>query len=360
MAPTHVLITGVTGYIGGTILSYLLSSENASVKDLKLSVLTRNDDRAKSFSSANLKVYTMRDLDDAAAITAAAAENDIVIHTASGYHAGSAVALIEGLARRKRQLELESNANANVYYIHTSGTSNLADRPISKTYLEPRTFSDKDPDIDIYAYLKKRNEIEPYSQRTSDLAVVETGLREGVPTTIIMSPTIYGLGSGQFNRLSIQYPAQMRAAARQGRAEYVGGGKGVWDFVHVLDLAVLYELVLLDRVEGRRIVPVGAQGFMFSATGTFTWREVAENIAKAGFELGKWSDAETRSVSLSEAAAKWVAGDEQLCELGYASNSRTRADIARELGWRPKRTKEDWAQSFRDEFEEVLKKEHGK
>ncbi|KAF7562428.1 hypothetical protein G7046_g1706 [Stylonectria norvegica] len=349
MAPTKLLITGVTGFIGGTILSHILSSENPEIKGLSISVLTRNDDRAKYFSSAKLKVYTIDSLDDAAAITAAASENDIVIHAASGYHTASAKALIEGLAKRKQQ-----NPDAEVYYIHTSGTSNLADRPITMTYIESRSFSDEDPDI--YAYMVEREKIEEYSQRTTDLTVVETGKKGDVPTTIIMSPTIYGLGSGNFNRLTIQYPLQMKAALKEGIAEYVGDGKGVWDFVHVLDLAALYETVLLDWVEGRRRVPVGERGFIFSGTGRFAWKEVAEGIARAGFKLGKLRDAETRSTTLEEAARKWVGGNEQLCELGFASNARTTAVIGRELGWRLTRTKKDWEESFLSEFEEVVRK----
>jgi hypothetical protein len=40
--------------------------------------------------------------------------------------------------------------------------------------------------------------------------------------------------------------------------------------------------------------------------------------------MGKLRGAETKSMSLGEAAGKWVGGNEQLCELGFASNSRTR------------------------------------
>lgn len=97
MAPTDVFITGVTGYVGGTILSHLLSSSNPTTKELRISVLTRNDDRAKYFSSANLKAYKIESLDDIADITAAVSENDIVIHTASGFHLSSAKALIKGI-----------------------------------------------------------------------------------------------------------------------------------------------------------------------------------------------------------------------------------------------------------------------
>ncbi|EHK42392.1 hypothetical protein TRIATDRAFT_131190 [Trichoderma atroviride IMI 206040] len=345
---TKVLITGVTGYIGGSILSHLQSSANQAIRELEISVLVRNDSRAEYFSSIGLKVYTIKDLDDLDAIKAAASENDVVIHTASGYHTASARALIQGLGIRKT-----SKKDANLYYIHTSGTSNLADRPISQIYAESRTFSDKDSDI--YEYLKKRENLEPYAQRTTDLTVVETGKEESVPTTIIMSPTIYGVGSGKFNRITIQYPLQMKAAIASGRAEYVGDGRGVWEFVHILDLAPLYEIVLLDWIQGQRAIPVGEKGFVFSGTGTFAWKDVAQWIAKAGVKLGQLTETEAKSISLEEAAEKWVRGDTQLCELGFASNARTRAEIGKELGWKPTRSRADWEQSFFEEFEEVLK-----
>lgn len=147
----------------------------------------------------------------------------------------------------------------------------------------------------------------------------------------------------------------MRGALASGVAEYVGSGEGVWDFVHILDLASLYEIILLDWVEGKKRVPVGEQGFVFSGTGRFSWKEVAEKIARVGKEAGRLEEG-TRSVSLKEAAGKWVGGDEQLCELGFASNSRTIAERGRELGWVPVRTKVDWERSFGEEFSEVLRR----
>ena len=345
MTTTKVLVSGATGYIGGSILSHLLSSKEAT-KRIEIAVVIRNDKRAEYFSSLGLKIYPIKDLDDSEALRAAASENDVVIQAASGYHAASATALIEGLGLRKKR-----HSDAEVYFIHTSGTSNLADRPITRTFTESRDFSDEDQDI--YEYLKRRESIEQYAQRTTDLAVVETGKKENVPTTIIMSPTIYGLGSGKFHRLTIQYPLQMRAAMVEGKASFVGDGLGKWDFVHVLDLAGLYEAVLLDWIEGRRLAPVGEKGIIFSATGSFTWKEVAERIAQVGGELKVLEDTQPQSTSLEHAAKIWVGGDEQLCELGFASNSSTKAVIGRRLGWTPTRTREDWEKSIREEFEAI-------
>jgi hypothetical protein len=75
----------------------------------------------------------------------------------------------------------------------------MADKPHTKEYYESRILTDKD---DLYTYLKRREAMDPYAQRTTDLVAIETGLEVGVKTYLIMSPTIYDTGSGLFNRSS--------------------------------------------------------------------------------------------------------------------------------------------------------------
>ncbi|KAL4981700.1 hypothetical protein BDW68DRAFT_183247 [Aspergillus falconensis] len=85
---------------------------------------------------------------------------DVAINRASGFHPTSAVALIKGLAKRKRENGKE-----------TSGTSNLGgDYRVTGAYTETRIFSDKDH---IYAYVEYRRDMGTYPQRTTDLAMVE-------------------------------------------------------------------------------------------------------------------------------------------------------------------------------------------
>lgn len=133
-----------------------------------------------------------------------------------------------------------------------------------------------------------------------------------------MSPTIYGLGLGQFNKLSIQVPWQIRAAIKAGQAEVIGDGKGVWDFVHVEDLANLYA-ILLKRVLAGQEIPSGEKGLLFSSSGRYSWLEAAQAIGKALFELGAIKTQEVRSVGVEEAAVKWAGGDVLVAELGFAS-----------------------------------------
>ena len=192
----------------------------------------------------------------------------------------------------------------------------MGDRPITGKS-ETHVFSDKE---NIYAYEKARNEKEPYGQRTTDLTVVETGLAVGVKTYIIMSPLIYGIGTGHFNQQSVQIPSMIRAAFKTKQAEVIGSGQGQWDHVHIADLAVLYEILVRKLLVGGEGLPSGEEGIYFSATGHHTWLDIAEGLAGALFRLGVSETKEVRSISLEEAAEKWWgAGDVLLTELGFAS-----------------------------------------
>ena len=163
-----------------------------------------------------------------------------------------------------------------------------------------------------------RQEKQPYAQRQTDLTVIETGLKVGVTTYIIMSPLIYGIGTGYFNQQSIQEPVMIRAALETKQAEVIGTGNASWGHVHVVDLANLYEIVVQKLLVGEDL-PSGERGFYFSATGHHTWLEVAEGVAGALFTLGISQTEEVKSINLEEAAEKWASGDAVLAELAFAS-----------------------------------------
>lgn len=295
-----------------------------------------------------------KDLDDTQRVIDIASQHDIIINTLLGYHPASAAALVQGLGKRKQQ------TGKDVWMIHTSGTSNLADQPITKAYTESdpeRVFDDSKDDI--YSYEKQRNDQQPYGQRSSELGVIDEGLRLGVKTLVIMSPTIYGTGTGEFNKSSIQVPSYVKATIGNGQTVVVGEGKGVWDNVHVEDLAELYTLCLLNILEKDGAdVPVGEKGIIFSENGRHSWKELAQGVADAAYEAGKIKTKHVKSVSLEEGAKVLTAGDQLLVELGFSSNSRTKGAVAREkLGWKPTRGSEDWRKGFTEEVKAAIEKE---
>jgi nucleoside-diphosphate-sugar epimerase len=191
----------------------------------------------------------------------------------------------------------------------------VADRPITKEYIESEyPLSDK---ADIFSYLKKRDVIVPYAQRTSDVVVTEAGLEFGVKTYILMMPSIYGIGTNPLHEFC-HVPILIRAALKLGKVPVVGDGSGIWDHVHIDDVAGCYEFVLNEILVGRD-VPSGKEGIFFVETGEHSWLELSQRIAEAGVGLGALETTELRSLSLDEAAETLGKGWRLIAEIGWAS-----------------------------------------
>jgi uncharacterized protein YbjT (DUF2867 family) len=114
----NIFITGVTGYIGGSILTALLQHPNAS--NFNITALVRGDnERVKKLSSLNVTPLIGSN-DSFEIIEKAASESHVVIHTAnSADDLPSAKAIISGLNKRTKQ------TGKPAIYIHTSGTGVL-------------------------------------------------------------------------------------------------------------------------------------------------------------------------------------------------------------------------------------------
>jgi len=286
---------------------------------------------------------------DTDTLSKAASEHDIVINAGTASDVTGSLALLKGLEQRKKK------SGQDVYFIHTSGASSLGDQPITGNYAEklgPRVFNDlKD---DIYAYEKMRNEAQQYNQREVDIAVVDKGEEYGVKTFIIKPPLIYGLGSGQFNKLTAQVPAWIRTSIKLGHSFVVGDGQGKWDYVHIDDLVVLYTLVLERILDGATDLTFGKRAMIFCGAGRFRWADVGRSVADALYEAGRIQTKEVKSLSLEE-VAELSGFPALLVEVGLASNSMGDAAFAREvLGWRPARGEGDWKGHFGEEVEAVV------
>ncbi|GMF80385.1 unnamed protein product [Aspergillus oryzae] len=355
-----ILLTGATGFIGGSVLTALLQSSASSLQSGPITCLMRGADRAALLTSTygeRVKPTVYGGLDDLETITAVAAQHDVVINTTLGYHSASTKALLRGLAQRKAQ------TGRDVWLIHTSGTSNIGDKPITKP-VGVREFDDL---VDaIYAHEKALEAAEPYAQRTTELGVIDTGLELGVKTLVIMSPIIYGNGTGLFNRNSI-HTGYMKAMLQIGHAVVVGDGTGLWDHVHIEDLANLYRLVVLDILERQgKSLPTGKKGIIFSANGRHSWLEYSQLVADACYERGLILEKKVTHLSLEEAVAtliphlgfaKEVFAEEDLKSAAemFSSNEITVATIARNLGWNPVKGDEAWTQAFRDDVNSIIK-----
>jgi hypothetical protein len=191
MIQKKVLLTGVTGYIGGSVLHQFLRSKDPAIEGAEIACLVRGEERVAQLHDAfghRLQVVRFKGLEDTQRLVEIASQYDVIFNMTLGYHLASALAFIEGLSLRQK------STGKDAWMVHTSGVSNLADQPLSGVHVESNPDVEfNDSKDDIYAYEKARNTKKRYIQRTTELGMIDAGLESGVKSVVLMSPLIYGV-----------------------------------------------------------------------------------------------------------------------------------------------------------------------
>ena len=285
----RIFVTGVTGYIGGSVAAGLVEAGHQVVG------LARSETKAAALEERGIP-SVLGDLDDAELLSEQAREADAVVNAAHADHAGAVEALLAGLAGSEKT------------FIQTSGSSVVSDD--SEGRGDDRIYDEDTP----YEPLPGRAGRVALNKRIRDAAA------EGLRSIVIAPTLIYGTGRG-LNPSSIQVPWLIALARKHGRARHIGPGENVWANVQIDDLVDLY-LLALEKA------PAGA--FYYAENGENAMREVCEAINAA---LGFAQPPE--AMTIGEAAAEWGEGPARYT---MGSNSRVRAKRAREeLGWAPHR-----------------------
>jgi nucleoside-diphosphate-sugar epimerase len=148
----------------------------------------------------------------------------------------------------------------------------------------------------------------------------------------IAPSTIYGIGSGPFNKVSQQVIALAKAAAHNKKAGYVGDNKNVrWGDVWINDLVDLYMLVLEGLLEGK--IEHGKEGgWYFCSNGEHTWGEVAEKLASVLHSKGLVDTLDVAPFD-KETIDKFLFGD--FATLIFGHESRAVANRSKKIGWKP-------------------------
>ncbi|KIV84582.1 hypothetical protein PV11_00355 [Exophiala sideris] len=345
MSSLTILLTGASGYIGGAVLAKLLSSGyDAS----KISALVRSHEHAQIVQKLGINSVLFEGLHDLGVIKREASNNDIVISCASAMDLPSCIALVEGLGERKAKY------GKDVYYIHTSGTSNFGDHPYTgKPNLEVR--GDKD---DNFSWEKEN--AETWIIRKVDVAITEAGIRLGVKTAIVNPPLIYGTGEGPINQRSLQVPTLIKMSLGFKQAIVLGEGSGIWTVVHIADVAKIYSLLVQRIVDGKAI-EFGKQGYYFVETGEVTWLDISKAIARSGHTQGLFPTAEVKEVSPVDFASALNISflNAHMVEVIWGSNSRIKGVKSREIGWQPDIPATDFVASVEDEVRIVYQQQAG-
>lgn len=197
---SKILLVGATGYVGGTVLSQLLASTEASFQGLTYDVLVRREHQAELLRSVykdRINTVFWTGLEDVQSIEAIASKYDIIVNTGSGFVTAGAKAFVDGLARR-----VEAGL-PTPWLLHISGCTNLVNLDASQ---QPFEWNDERDGRAIFDHMKSLDAKEPYPQRTAEIVVLETATKRGVQAISLQAPCIFGEGTGQFNRQGIVIP----------------------------------------------------------------------------------------------------------------------------------------------------------
>ncbi|KAF8962780.1 NAD-P-binding protein [Flammula alnicola] len=347
---THVFLTGATGYIGGSVLARLLSHPLSDT--FRFTILVRKAENVSQFRSMGIRAV-LGSNSDLGLLRELAADADLVVACADVDDEDAARAILQGL---KDRFEKTGKVPS---LIHTSGTGVLID-DARGMFSTDTIYSD----LDI-SQLESLPVTQPH--RSVDLTVVNADKEGYVKTYIILPSTIYGIASGPLvdaglqNSHSQQIPRLVELSLDRGQAGMVGEGKNIWPNVHIHEVADLYihivDLIIPHSadIHGHRSrTPTphthfehGASGFYFCENGEHTLRAVGEAIGKVMVALGKAKDA-TPIPFTDEELQKYFPDGTSL-----GSNSRCRADRAKSIGWKPKKTTKDLLASIKYEFKPI-------
>ena len=281
-------ITGVTGYIGGSVAEKLVE------KGYQVTGLVRSEDHRSALQDRGISTV-LGSLDEVKLIEEESRKADYIINAADAdnpFVVATILAAIEGMHKT---------------FVHTSGSSLVGTRANGKAsnivYHE---------DMPVSAALEK----------TGRIAINESILKYalmGVRTIVICPTMVYGTGLG-VKKQSIQVPLLIGLAKEKGVPMHIGEGENVWSNVAIDDLAELY-LLAMERAP--------ASSFFYAENGEASYRDIAKAI---GASLGLGS--ETQSLDIEEAINRW---GPEAAHFAFGANSRVSAEKAKRLlGWRPK------------------------
>ncbi|KAF7318825.1 hypothetical protein HMN09_00217800 [Mycena chlorophos] len=337
-ARTKVLLTGATGYIGGTILDRFL--KRPDVDAFEWTVIVRDPKKAEIFRTFHVNVVEGSHA-DAQLMEKLASEADAVIAAADCDDLVAAKATLAGLKKK-----FEATGVAPIF-INTSGTGVIAE--VASKGLVASDLVYDDSDAAQMATIPETN-----IHRNVDLAITDADAEGYIKSYIILPSTIYGVADTRFTRAriqnphSIQIPGLIRASLDRGRAGMVGEGKNFWPNVHIHELGDLYSL-LWDGIAGDPTLGHGRAGYFFGASGEHSLYQVGKAIGEAMVALGKTDNAEPTTFTKEE-LDKYMQGSTYM-----GSNSRCRATHSHSLGWKPTKSTNDMLASIPPEVETLSK-----
>lgn len=337
-------IIGATGYIGGTVLSRLLSHPSSAT--FEITALVRSEEKAKRLQEKFGVKSVVGSYADVALVEKLAENAHFVLSLADSDDVPAMKATLRGLKKRHEQ------TGDLPVLIHTSGTGVFTEGQDTKGMAASDLIYD---DLDF----EQIAGISPTAiHRNVDNLTFAADAEGYCRTYVVLPGIVYGIAqtalvsAGIQNAHTLMSPMLIRAALDRGYAGIVGKGLSIWPSVHIDDVADLFVL-LFDTIvsKGPDNVDHGARGYYIAENGEVQLYKLSRAIGDAAAELGQLHEPEPTAFT-DEELVKYFGS----VEMGsyFGTNARCRANHARALGWAPKYTTEDLLASMKPEVEAIL------
>ncbi|WP_226572523.1 NAD-dependent epimerase/dehydratase family protein [Mangrovibacter yixingensis] len=290
----RVLVTGVSGYIGGSV-AVALQAAGYQV----CGVVRREKDALAVRAAGMVAVPGELTAESNPALDSAIQGCDAVIHAAECDSPDIAARLLKRLR------------GSGKTFIYTSGAGYLASPVVGGHSVGDFVYTEDFP----------CDESPFFPERLSINRMVLRAARENVRSVVLVPAMVYGEGK-LINRESKQLPMLTHMAQERGYAEYLGEGAHRWSHVHIDDMVALFLLALEHAKPG---------SLFYAENGQVAFRELAQAIQR-----GSRLEGEPRSLTFETAVATW---GNLMASVAFGSNCRINADKARLfLGWNPQYT----------------------
>ncbi|GAA5853015.1 hypothetical protein JCM8547_004769 [Rhodosporidiobolus lusitaniae] len=307
-----------TGFIGGSVLAALLEQKKS---EYEFAALCRDEKKADKLKELGVRPV-MGSLHDDEVISKEVEKADVVLHIATADDLPSVQSIIKGLSARPASKE-------PAIYIHTSGTGvfTIPEHP------DDTVFNDKNPE-----QFDKLLDEEKSPHRKEDMAIkraVDSG-KLNAKVSIILPPTIFGVGSGPFNTISIQIPGWIKEV--KGKKFTVWGGQRRWQNIHIKNLVTAY-LTLLAHLENT--TTTSPPLYVIAETGEHYWKDVGARLQKELSARKLITDEEPEVISDAN------------YDLETGTQSRAKSEWLHEWGWKVDETLPSVFDSIPEEIEEM-------